>query len=65
MVNSKYLLIGVPIVIIGIVVAVTLFPSEEKRVKKRDEKEEFAGDDLRKLEMELRMIENKIDRLGK
>ena len=35
MVNSKYLLIGVPIVIIGIVVAVTLFPSEEKRVKKQ------------------------------
>jgi len=34
-VNSKYLLIGVPIVIIGIVVAVTLFPSEEKRIKKQ------------------------------
>jgi len=38
---------------------------EEKKPKKREEKEEFAGDDLRKLELELRMIENKIDRLGK
>jgi len=35
MVKIKYLLIGVLIVIIGIVVAITLFPSEEKRVKKQ------------------------------
>jgi hypothetical protein len=35
MVRIKYLFIGVLIVIIGIVLAVTLFPSEEKRVKKQ------------------------------
>jgi hypothetical protein len=35
MVKIKYLLIGVLIVIIGIVVAITLIPSEEKRVKKQ------------------------------
>jgi hypothetical protein len=35
MVKMKYLLTGVLIVIIGVVLAVTLFPSEEKRVKKR------------------------------
>jgi hypothetical protein len=35
MVKIKYLLIGVLIVILGIVIAVTLFPSEEKRVKKQ------------------------------
>src|SRR4030042_3626162 len=35
MVKIKYLLIGVLMVIIGIVVAITLFPSEEKRVKKQ------------------------------
>lgn len=31
----KYLLVGVLMVIIGIVLAATVFPSEEKRVKKR------------------------------
>jgi hypothetical protein len=35
MVKIKYLFMGVLMVIIGIVVAVTLFPSEEKRVKKQ------------------------------
>jgi hypothetical protein len=35
MVKGRYLLTGVFIVIIGIVFAVTAFPSEEKRVKKR------------------------------
>jgi hypothetical protein len=35
MVNIKYLLAGVLIVIIGIVLVVAVFPSEEKRVKKR------------------------------
>ena len=35
MVKIKYLLIGLVMVIIGIVVAITLFPSEEKRVKKQ------------------------------
>jgi hypothetical protein len=35
MVKIKYLLIGMLMVIIGIVVAITLFPSEEKRVKKQ------------------------------
>jgi hypothetical protein len=35
MVKIKYLLMGVLIVIIGIVLVVTLLPSEEKRVKKR------------------------------
>jgi len=35
MVKGKYLLMGVLIVIIGIVFAVAVFPSEEKRVKKR------------------------------
>jgi hypothetical protein len=35
MVKIKYLLVGVLIVIIGIVFVVTVFPSEEKRVKKR------------------------------
>jgi hypothetical protein len=35
MVKIKYLLIGLMIVVIGIVMAVTLFPSEEKRVKKQ------------------------------
>jgi hypothetical protein len=34
-VKIRYLLIGVLIVILGIVMAVTLFPSEEKRVKKQ------------------------------
>ena len=33
--NIKYLLTGVLLVIIGIVFAVAVFPSEEKRVKKR------------------------------
>jgi hypothetical protein len=35
MVKIKYLLMGVLMVIVGIVLAVTVFPSEEKRVKKR------------------------------
>jgi hypothetical protein len=35
MVKIKYLLIGVPMVIIGIAVAVYLFPSEEKKVKRQ------------------------------
>jgi len=35
MVKIKYLLAGVLFVIIGIVLAATVFPSEEKRVKKR------------------------------
>jgi hypothetical protein len=35
MVKIKYLLIGLMMVVIGIVVAITLFPSEEKRVKKQ------------------------------
>jgi len=35
MVKIKYLLIGVPVVIIGIVVAFIVFPSEEKKVKKQ------------------------------
>jgi hypothetical protein len=35
MVKIKYLLMGALIVIMGIVFAVTVFPSEEKRVKKR------------------------------
>jgi sensor histidine kinase YesM len=35
MVKIKFLLIGVLIVIIGIVVAIAVFPSEEKRVKKQ------------------------------
>lgn len=35
MVKIKYLLIGVLTVIVGIVVAITLFPSEEKKVKKQ------------------------------
>ena len=35
MVKIKYLLVGVVMVIIGIVLAATVFPSEEKRVKKR------------------------------
>jgi hypothetical protein len=35
MVKLKYLLIGLVIVVIGIGVAITLFPSEEKRVKKQ------------------------------
>jgi len=35
MVKIRYLLIGVLIVILGIVIVVTLFPSEEKRVKKQ------------------------------
>jgi hypothetical protein len=35
MVKGRYLLMGVLIVILGIVFAVTVFPSEEKRVKKR------------------------------
>ena len=35
MVKIKYLLMGALIVIIGIVFAVTVFPSEEKKVKKR------------------------------
>jgi len=35
MVKIKYLLMGILIAIVGIVVAVTVFPSEEKRVKKR------------------------------
>ncbi len=35
MVKTKYLLIGVLVVIIGIVVAIILLPSEEKRVKKQ------------------------------
>jgi hypothetical protein len=35
MVKIKYLLIGLMLVVIGIVVAITLFPSEEKRVKKQ------------------------------
>jgi hypothetical protein len=35
MVKIKYLLIGVLMVIIGIVIAITAFPSEEKRVKKQ------------------------------
>jgi len=35
MVKIKYLLIGVLMVVIGIVVAITLFPSEEKKVKKQ------------------------------
>jgi hypothetical protein len=34
-VKIKYLLMGILMVIIGIVFAVTVFPSEEKRVKKR------------------------------
>ncbi len=34
MVKIKYLLIGVPMVIIGIVVAFIVFPSEEKKVKR-------------------------------
>jgi hypothetical protein len=38
---------------------------EKKGIKKREEKEEYAGDDIRKLELELRMIEDKIERLGK
>jgi hypothetical protein len=35
MVKIKYLFIGVLMVIIGIVIAITVFPSEEKRVKKQ------------------------------
>jgi hypothetical protein len=35
MVKIKYLLIGVLIVILGIVIAITVSPSEEKRVKKQ------------------------------
>ena len=35
MVKMKHLLAGVLIVILGIVLAVTVFPNEEKRVKKR------------------------------
>ena len=35
MVKIKYLLVGILIVIIGIVLVVTVFPSEERRVKKR------------------------------
>jgi hypothetical protein len=35
MVKIKYLLIGVMIVVIGIMIAITLFPSEEKKVKKQ------------------------------
>jgi hypothetical protein len=35
MVRIKYLVIGVLIVIIGVLLVVTVFPSEEKRVKKR------------------------------
>jgi hypothetical protein len=35
MVKIKYLLVGVLMVIIGIVLATIVFPSEEKRVKKR------------------------------
>jgi len=35
MVKMKYLLVGVLMVIIGIVLVVTVLPSEEKRVKKR------------------------------
>ena len=35
MVKLRYLLVGVLIVIIGVVLAISLFPSEEKRVKKR------------------------------
>lgn len=35
MVKIKYLLVGVLIVVIGIVLVVTISPSEEKRVKKR------------------------------
>jgi len=35
MVKIKYLLIGVLMVIIGSVIAITAFPSEEKRVKKQ------------------------------
>src|SRR4030042_3351394 len=35
MVKIKYLLVGLMIVVIGIVIAITLFPGEEKRVKKR------------------------------
>ena len=35
MVKIRYLLIGVLMVIVGIVIAITLFPSEEKRVKKQ------------------------------
>ncbi len=35
MVKKRYLLIGALIVILGIVLATTLFPSEEKRVKKQ------------------------------
>ena len=35
MVKMKYLFVGVLLVIIGIVLAATVFPSDEKRVKKR------------------------------
>jgi hypothetical protein len=35
MVKKRYLLIGAVMVILGIVLAITLFPSEEKRVKKQ------------------------------
>jgi hypothetical protein len=35
MVKIKYLLVGVPMVIIGIVTVFTFFPSEEKKVKKQ------------------------------
>ena len=35
MVKIRYLLIGVLMVIIGSVIAITVFPSEEKRVKKQ------------------------------
>jgi hypothetical protein len=35
MVKIRYLLVGALIVIVGIVLVVTFFPSEEKRVKKR------------------------------
>ena len=35
MVKKKYLVIGALVVIIGIVLAITVVPSEEKRVKKR------------------------------
>jgi hypothetical protein len=35
MVKIRYLLVGALIVIVGIVLVVTVFPSEEKRVKKR------------------------------
>jgi hypothetical protein len=35
MVKIRYLLVGALIVIVGIVIVVTVFPSEEKRVKKR------------------------------